>query len=152
MFWFVCGCFFFFKQKTAYEMRISDWSSDVCSSDLGVIGAALGTAILPALARHIGQGEDDAARRIQSNAIEIAMLITVPAAIALGICAVPLVTAFFRGGHFSLADATITGRVLACLVAGLPAYVLVKVLTPGFYARKDTKTPVKTAVRSEEHT
>src|SRR3546814_8983730 len=79
------------------------------------------------------------------------MLITVPAAIALGICAVPLVTAFFRGGHFSLADATITGRVLACLVAGLPAYVLVKVLTPGFYARKDTKTPVKTA-RSEEHT
>lgn len=113
---------------------------------LGVIGAALGTAILPALARHIGQGEDAAARRIQSNAIEIAMLITVPAAIALGICAVPLVTAFFRGGHFSLADATITGRVLACLVAGLPAYVLVKVLTPGFYARKDTKTPVKTAV------
>src|SRR3546814_19620290 len=98
-------------------MRISDWSSDVCSSDL-----------------------------IQSNAIEIAMLITVPAAIALGICAVPLVTAFFRGGHFSLADATITGRVLACLVAGLPAYVLVKVLTPGFYARKDTTTTVKPAV------
>src|SRR3546814_18087549 len=74
------------------------------------------------------------------------MLITVPAAIALGICAVPLVTAFFRGGHFSLAEATITGRVLACLVAGLPAYVLVKVLTPGFYARKNTKTPVTTAV------
>lgn len=113
---------------------------------LGVIGAALGTAILPALARHIGQREDVQAARIQANAIEFAMLITVPAAIALGICAVPLVTAFFRGGHFSVEDATITGHVLACLVAGLPAYVLVKVITPGFYARKDTRTPVKTAV------
>ncbi len=113
---------------------------------LGVIGAALGTAILPALARHIGQREETQAARIQSNAIELAMLITVPAAIALGICAIPLVTAFFRGGHFSVADAAITGHVLACLVGGLPAYVLVKVLTPGFYARKDTKTPVKTAL------
>ena len=113
---------------------------------LGVIGAALGTAILPALARHIGRREEAEAAKIQSNAIELAMLITLPAAIALGICAVPLVTAFFRGGHFSIADATITGHVLACLVGGLPAYVLVKVLTPGFYARKDTKTPVKTAI------
>src|SRR3546814_11015200 len=74
------------------------------------------------------------------------MLITVPAAIALGICAVTLVTAFFRGGHFSLAKANITGRVLACLVAGLPTYMLVKVQTPAFYACTDTKTPIKTAV------
>lgn len=113
---------------------------------LGVIGAALGTAILPALARHIGQGEEKQAARIQSSAVELAMLITLPAAIALGICAIPLVTAFFRGGHFTVADATITGHVLACLVGGLPAYVLVKVITPGFYARKDTSTPVKTAL------
>lgn len=113
---------------------------------LGVIGAALGTAILPSLARHIGQRQDAEASKIQANAIEIAMLITLPAAIALGICAIPLVTAFFRGGHFSVQDATITGHVLACLVAGLPAYVLVKVITPGFFARKDTRTPVKTAV------
>jgi putative peptidoglycan lipid II flippase len=57
----------------------------------------------------------------------------------------PLVSAMFQGGRFTAQDATITGNTLAIIVAGLPAYVLVKVITPGFYAREDTATPVKTA-------
>ena len=112
---------------------------------LGVIGIALGTAILPTLARFIGTGDEARAASVQATAIEIAMLLTLPAAVALAICAGPLVTAFYVGGKFTLADADTTARVLACLVAGLPAYVLLKVLTPGFFARGDTKTPVKTA-------
>src|SRR3546814_12661656 len=86
-------------------MRISDWSSDVCSSDLtrlpqgslthlamadrlnqmplGVIGIALGTAILPALSRHIARNDAGAASKVQSDAIELAMLLTLPAAVAL---------------------------------------------------------------------
>lgn len=112
---------------------------------LGVIGIALGTAILPTLSRFIGSGDEARASDVQSTAIELAMLLTLPAAFALAICAEPLVVAFFQGGKFTLADARTTAAVLAALVSGLPAYVLLKVLTPGFFARKDTKTPVKTA-------
>lgn len=113
---------------------------------LGIIGIALGTAILPALSRHIAGEDRSAADRLQSNAIELAMLLTLPAAVALAITAEPIVTAFFQGGRFDSGDAAITARVLAMLVAGLPAYVLIKVLTPAYFARKDTRTPVYAAL------
>lgn len=113
---------------------------------LGVIGIALGTAILPALSRHIAREDQGAASKVQSDAIELAMLLTLPAAVALAICAGPFVSAFFVGGRFTANDGAITANVVIALVAGLPAYVLVKLLTPGFFARKDTKTPVKTAL------
>ena len=113
---------------------------------LGVIGIALGTAILPALSRHIAREDQGAASKVQSDAIELAMLLTLPAAVALAICAGPFVSAFFVGGRFTANDGVITANVVIALVAGLPAYVLIKLLTPGFYARKDTKTPVKTAL------
>jgi putative peptidoglycan lipid II flippase len=112
---------------------------------LGVIGIALGTAILPTLARYIATDDAERATAVQATAIELAMLLTLPAALALAVCAGPLVTAFYVGGKFTLADAQTTANVLTCLVAGLPAYVLLKVLTPGFFARGDTRTPVKTA-------
>jgi len=112
---------------------------------LGIIGIALGTAILPALSRFIAQDDDKAAARLQGNAIELAMLITVPAAAALFITAAPLVTAIYVGGNFAQSDGATTAAVVSALVTGLPAYVLVKVLIPGFFARKDTRTPVYTA-------
>lgn len=115
---------------------------------LGVIGIALGTAILPALSRHLGREEADEAARLQSNAIELAMLLTVPAAVALFITGSAFTRVFFVGGEFTLDDAMITGTVVSGLVLGLPAYVLVKVLTPNFFARKDTRTPVLTAAAS----
>ncbi|MEE4288089.1 MAG: lipid II flippase MurJ, partial [Erythrobacter sp.] len=67
------------------------------------------------------------------------------AAVALAVCAEAFVTMIFQGGRFDLADAAATGQVLAALVLGLPAYVLVKVLVPNFYARADTRTPVVAA-------
>ncbi|MCW3797283.1 murein biosynthesis integral membrane protein MurJ [Sphingomonas sp. BN140010] len=112
---------------------------------LGVIGAALGTAILPQISRHVGRGEPDKAATIQAQAAELAMLLCLPAALALCATAGPLVGALFQGGRFSAADTAVTAQVLAIIVLGLPAYVLVKVLTPGFYSRQDTKTPVKIA-------
>src|SRR6185436_5745861 len=112
---------------------------------LGVIGAALGTAILPQVSRHVGAGEADKAARVQGQAAELAMLLCLPAALALAVSAGPLVSALFQGGRFNAIDASITAMTLAIIVMGLPAYVLVKVLTPGFYARQDTATPVKTA-------
>lgn len=112
---------------------------------LGIIGIALGTAILPALSRFIAQDDQGGAQRVQSNAIELGLLLTVPAAVGLFFAAHPLVSAFYFGGKFGTDDVASTSSVVAMLVVGLPAYVLVKVLTPGFFARRDTKTPVYTA-------
>jgi putative peptidoglycan lipid II flippase len=112
---------------------------------LGVIGAALGTAILPQISRHVGAGEPGKAARVQGEAAELAMLLCLPASIALAVAAGPLIGALFQGGEFTSQDAAITATVLSIIVLGLPAYVLVKVLTPGFYSRQDTATPVKIA-------
>jgi len=109
---------------------------------LAIIGSALGTAILPAISRMVGSGDGEGAAKVQAEATDLAMLLTIPAAIALAICAGPIVAALFQGGRFTAADAATTALVLSIIVAGLPAYVMIKVLTPGFYARKDMKTPV----------
>jgi len=86
------------------------------------------------------------AARVQGQAAELAMLLCLPAALALAVSAFPLVSALFQGGKFTTEDARLTAMTLSIIVLGLPAYVLVKVLTPGFYARQDTATPVKVAV------
>ena len=109
---------------------------------LALVGSAIGTAILPAISRHIGLGEERQAANIQGRATELAMLLTIPAAIALMVAAEPIMTVLFEGGRFTAADAEISALVLSILVTGLPAYVMIKVLAPGFYARKDMKTPV----------
>jgi putative peptidoglycan lipid II flippase len=112
---------------------------------LGIIGIALGTAILPSLSRHIAQDDRDGAFRLQSNAVELALLLTVPAAVALFVVGSAFTRAFYTGGAFTLTDSLATGAVVSALVVGLPAYVLIKVLVPNFFARKDTRTPVFTA-------
>ena len=112
---------------------------------LGVIGAAIGTAILPQVSRHVDIGEADKAAKVQGQAADLAMLLCLPAALALAVSALPLISALFQGGRFTAEDARLTALTLSIVVLGLPAYVLVKVLTPGFYARQDTATPVKIA-------
>lgn len=136
---------FFATQLASGSVSHLNFADRLNQLPLGVIGIALGTAILPALSRHIGADDKEQADRVQSNAIELAMLLTFPAAAALMICAPAFVTAFFLGGEFDANDARITSNVLTALVAGLPAYVLIKVLTPAFFSRKDTKTPVYAA-------
>src|SRR6185295_14288227 len=113
---------------------------------LGVIGAAIGTAILPQVSRHVDIGEVDEAAKVQGQAAELAMLLCLPAALALAVTALPLVSAIFEAGRFTASDAQNTALTLSLIALGPPAYVLVKVLTPGFYARRDTATPVKVAL------
>jgi len=137
---------FFLTRIGTGAMSYFNYADRLNQLPLGVIGAALGTAILPQVSRHVGAGEADKAARVQGQAAELAMLLCLPAALALAISAGPLVAALFQGGRFSAADAATTAMTLAIIVLGLPAYVLVKVLTPGFYSRQDTATPVKTAV------
>jgi putative peptidoglycan lipid II flippase len=109
---------------------------------LALVGSAIGTAILPAISRHLGSGEERQAATIQGRATELAMLLTIPATIALIVAAGPIMTVLFKGGRFTAEDAATSALVLSILVTGLPAYVIIKVLAPGFYARKDMKTPV----------
>lgn len=115
---------------------------------LGIVGIALGTAILPMLSRHIHSGDAAEAQRLQGNAFEMATLLTLPAAAALAICAPAFTAAFFVGGKFTAADGAIMAHIVVALVAGLPAYVIVKILNPGFFAREDMRTPVWTALAS----
>jgi putative peptidoglycan lipid II flippase len=112
---------------------------------LGVVGIALGTAILPSISRHVADNNKQAANDIHNRAAEIALLVCLPATIALAVCAVPLTKTFFMRGAFTATDAYWTGYALMGLVVGLPAYVLIRILTPGFFARGDTRTPVITA-------
>lgn len=113
---------------------------------LGIIGTALGTAILPAISKYIDHGDPAAAIKVQNQAFDLAMLMTLPAAVALAVIGIPIVSLVYRHGQFTPEDAIITGNTLALFALGLPAYVLVKVLTPGFFARKDTKTPLYIAL------
>jgi putative peptidoglycan lipid II flippase len=113
---------------------------------LGVVGVAVGIALLPTLVRQLRSGNDVAAQYSQNRAIEFALTLTVPAAVALIAIPGPIVTVLFQRGAFDDADALATAHALAAFAIGLPAYVLIKALTPGFYAREDTKTPVKIAV------
>lgn len=113
---------------------------------LGVVGAALGTALLPLLSRQLRAGAVDLARHSFSRALELALLLTLPAAVALIVAAEPLVRALFERGAFDAGDTAATAGALAAFAVGLPAYVLIKVLAPAFFAREDTRTPVKVAV------
>lgn len=136
---------FFLTRIGEGSMSYFNYADRLNQLPLGVIGAALGTAILPQVSRHVGDGDAAGAARVQGEAADLAMLLCLPAALALAVSAGPLVAALFQGGEFSASDAAITALTLSIIVLGLPAYVLVKVLTPGFYSRQDTATPVKTA-------
>lgn len=115
---------------------------------LGVIGAAVGTALLPLLASQLRAGQTEAAMDSQNRALEFALLLTVPAAAALVVLAHPIITVLFQRGAFGAHEAQATSTALAAYAAGLPAYVMVKVFAPGFFAREDTATPVRIAVWS----
>ncbi len=112
---------------------------------LGVIGIAVGTALLPLLSRQIEAGEVDAANESQSRAVELVMLFCLPSAAALTVIAHPILAVLFERGAFDPATTDASAATLVAFAVGLPAYVLIKVFAPGFFARQDTRTPVKIA-------
>jgi putative peptidoglycan lipid II flippase len=112
---------------------------------LGVIGVAVGTALLPLLSRQLRAGDDAAATASTNRALEFALLLTLPGAIALMVMPDLIVSVLFERGAFGVAETAATSAALAAYALGLPAYVLIKVLAPGFFAREDTATPVKVA-------
>ena len=115
---------------------------------LGLVGIGIGTVLLPTLSRQLAGNQDAQAMYTQNRAIELVLLLTLPAAAALVASALPIVRTLFEHGRFTPANSVATAAALSAFSLGLPAYVLIKVLTPGFYARSDTSTPVRIAVAS----
>jgi len=112
---------------------------------LGVVGIAIGTALLPLLSRQLREGDAAAAGESQNRAMEFGLVLTLPAAVALMVIAAPVIRVLFQRGSFGPAETEATASALVAFAIGLPAYVLVKVLTPAFFAREDTSTPVRVA-------
>jgi len=113
---------------------------------LGVIGIAVGTAILPPLSRQARLGDLAGAAATQNNGVELALLLSLPAAVGLAVLAEPIFLVLFQHGNFGPAETEAAAAALAAYAAGLPGFVLVRVLVPSFFARGDMATPVKVAL------
>jgi putative peptidoglycan lipid II flippase len=112
---------------------------------LGMIGIAFGMVLLPEITRLLSKDQEAKARETMVSALELAMIITVPAAIALMVIPQEIIAVIFERGDFTAADSVQTGKALGAFAIGLPGYVLIKVLQPGYFAREDTKSPMKMA-------
>ena len=112
----------------------------------GVLGAALGTILLPSLSKCYASNNTAEYSRLLDWGLRLTIMLTLPAALALGMIAVPLLSTFFQRGAFTAADVLMTSHALIGYSVGLIGLILVKILAPGFYARQDIKTPVKIGI------
>lgn len=112
----------------------------------GMLGVALGTVLLPSLSRHHAERSAQAYSELLDWGLRLTLLLAVPAAAALALLAVPLVTTLFHYGAFTATDVINTRHAVMAYAVGLTGLIMVKVLAPGFYARQDIRTPVRIAV------
>jgi putative peptidoglycan lipid II flippase len=113
-----------------------------------LLGVALGTILLPSLAKHYADQSDQEYAKLLDWGLRLTLVLALPAAVALAILAVPLITTLFHYGEFSVHDVLMTRDALVAYSIGLLGLIMVKVLAPGFYARQDIRTPVKIALIS----
>ena len=128
-----------FKQGAISWLYYSD---RVYQLPLGMIGIALGVVLLPEVTRLLRRDDTKGASESMVRGMELGLLITLPAAVAMVVIPEPIVTVLFQRGEFSADDAYQTGMALRGFALGLPGYVLIKVLQPGYFAREDTRTPM----------
>ena len=113
---------------------------------LGVVAIAIGVVLLPELSRRLQAGESDRGRDAMNRAGEFALFLTLPAAVALIVMPLPLVSVLFERGKFGADDAAATAMAVAIYGLGLPSFVMQKVLQPLYFAREDTRTPFRYAL------
>ena len=109
---------------------------------LGVIGIAVGVVLLPELSRALGAGDEKDVQHLQNRSLEFALGLTFPAAVGFIVMPEPIVSLLYERGAFTGETTRLTAAALAAFAAGLPAYVLIKVFSPGFFAREDMRTPM----------
>ena len=112
---------------------------------VGLLGAAIGTALLPLLSRQIKANNKKGEKDSLGKSVELAFLVSMPAAVGLFILDVPIMAALFQYGEFNAETTIMAASALAAFAIGLPAYVVSKSLLPAFFARGDTKSPVRVA-------
>jgi len=112
----------------------------------GVLGVALGSILLPSLSKCHASNNTKEYSRLLDWGLRLTFMLTLPAALALGMISVPLLSTFFQRGAFAMHDVQMTSYALIGYSIGLIGIILVKILAPGFYARQDIKTPVKIGV------
>jgi putative peptidoglycan lipid II flippase len=112
----------------------------------GLLGVALGTILLPSLSKYHAQSSGDEYSKLLDWGLRLTLILTAPAAVALALLSVPLVTTLFNYGHFGELDVWMTRQALVAYSIGLLGLILVKVLAPGFYARQNIATPVRIAI------
>jgi putative peptidoglycan lipid II flippase len=115
---------------------------------LGVVAIAVGTVLLPELSRRLQAGDSVGGREAFNRGTEFALLLTLPAAVALVVIALPITEVLYQRGAFGAEDTAATALALAIYGLGLPAFVLQKALQPLYFAREDTKRPFRYAVWS----
>ncbi len=115
---------------------------------LAIVGIAIGVVLLPEVSRHLRAGNEAAVQDSQNRSLELAMLLTVPAAVALAVIPAEIVRVLFERGAFTPADTAATAAALAIFAWGLPSFVLIKIFSPAYFAREDTKTPMRYATIS----
>jgi putative peptidoglycan lipid II flippase len=113
---------------------------------IGMIGVAVGTALLPMLSRQIKSGNIAEARTSMNRALELVLLFGLPCTAALCVIAEPIIRVLYQHGAFTAADMVATKNALIAFTLGLPAFLAVKIFAPGFFANHDTKTPFKIAI------
>lgn len=113
---------------------------------LAMIGIAIGIALLPALSRRIKSGNEKSANKLQNIALEISLILSIPATLALVCLAHPIISVLFERGKFGPEESILVSKALLFYSLGLPAYITVKVLEPSFFSRGNTKTPMKIAI------
>jgi putative peptidoglycan lipid II flippase len=122
------------------------YSDRLMEFPLGVFGIALATVILPSLSHQHASGDRREFSRLLDWALRWVFVIGIPATVALMLLAAPLLATFFHYGAFGEQDVRMSSEALVAFSFGLLGFILVKVLAPGFYARQDTKTPVRIGV------
>ncbi|AWB49624.1 murein biosynthesis integral membrane protein MurJ [Gemmobacter aquarius] len=139
------------RQVASYTEGAVSWlvyADRLYQLPLGVVGIAIGTVLLPDLSRRLRAGDAAGGRASFNRGAEFALLLTIPAAVALVVMALPLTTVLYQRGAFDAHDAQMTALALAIYGAGLPAFVLHKVFQPLYYARENTRAPFNYAVVS----
>ncbi|NMG02448.1 murein biosynthesis integral membrane protein MurJ [Azoarcus taiwanensis] len=112
----------------------------------GLLGVALGTILLPSLSKLHADDNPRAFSELLDWGLRLTLMLTLPAALALAVIAVPLISTLFQHGAFTAEDVLQTRLALAAYSVGLTGLIMVKILAPGFYARQDIRTPVKFAI------
>ncbi len=122
------------------------YSDRLMEFPLGLLGVTLGTILLPRLSRQHAQASDTEFRRTLDWALRLLLVVGMPAALALGILGLPMLITLFEYGEFSSHDSRMTSYSLLAYAFGLPAFLMVKIFAPAFFARQNMRTPVRIGI------